>query len=181
MTNYPMRLDNGHGETLIFERLVSTPDGDRLEGWNEVEPGAGPPMHVHFKQAEGLTVVSGRLGYQIKGQPPRYAEAGESVVFAPGEAHRFWADGDTRLCCKAFIQPADNIAYFLSEIFRSAHANGGKPNAFVAAYLLHKYRSEIAMLDIPDFIRRFIFPVLRLLGHVTGRYKDLERGPAPLP
>jgi quercetin dioxygenase-like cupin family protein len=42
---------------------------------NEVQPGAGPPMHVHFKQEEGLTVVAGRLGYQLKGGPPRYDSA----------------------------------------------------------------------------------------------------------
>ena len=181
MIAYPIRIENGHGETITFERLVTTPSGDRLEGWNEVEPGAGPPMHVHFKQEEGLTVVSGRLGYEIKGEPARYAEAGESVVFAPGMAHRFWADGDERLRCMGYVQPADNIAYFLSEVFRSTRENGGKPNPFEAAYLLHKYRSEFAMLDIPEFVIRVIFPVLRFIGGLTGRFKELSRGPSPLP
>ncbi len=181
MTVYPIRIENGHGETLTFERLVATAAGARLEGSNEVAPGAGPPMHVHFKQEEGLTVVAGRLGYQIKGEPLRYAEVGESVVFAPGLAHRFWADGDERLCCKAYIQPADNSVYFLSELFRSTRTNGGKPNAFEAAYLLHKYRSEFAISAIPGFVTRVVFPVLRLIGSLTGRFKDLERGPAALP
>ncbi len=179
LTTYPIRIENGHGEILIFERLVPTPTGDRLEGRNDVQPGAGPPMHIHFKQEEGLTVVAGRLGYQIKGEAPRYAAVGESVVFAPGVAHRFWAEGDEQLCCTAYIQPADNIVYFLSEVFRSTRENGGKPNAFEAAYLLHKYRSEFAMLDIPSFVIRIVFPVLRLIGRLTGRFKDLERGPAP--
>jgi quercetin dioxygenase-like cupin family protein len=181
MTVYPIRIENGHGETLIFERLVSTPAGNRLEGYNEVESGAGPPMHVHFKQEEGLTVVAGRLGYQIKGEAPHYAEVGESVVFARGVAHRFWADGDEPLRCTACIEPVGNSVYFLSEVFRSTRENGGKPNSFEAAYLLHKYRSEFAMLDIPSFVTRVIFPVLRLIGSLTGRFKDLERGPAPLP
>jgi quercetin dioxygenase-like cupin family protein len=174
-----VQIDNGHGETLIFERLVSTPAGDRLEGRNEVQPGAGPPMHVHFKQEEGLTVVAGRLGYQIKGEPPRYAGVGESVVFPPGQAHRFWADGDETLRCTAYIQPADNIVYFLSETFRSMRANGGRPDPFEAAYLLHKYRSEYAMLALPGFITLVVFPLLRLIGSLTGRFKQLERGPAP--
>jgi quercetin dioxygenase-like cupin family protein len=181
MTDYPIRIENGHGETLIFERLVSTPAGNRLEGYNEVESGAGSPMHVHFKQEEGLAVVAGRLGYQIKGEAPRYAEVGESVVFARGVAHRFWADGDELLRCTAYIEPADNSVYFLSEVFRSTCENGGKPDAFEAAYLLHKYRSEFAMLDIPSFVTRIIFPVLRFFGNLTGRFKDLERGPASLP
>ncbi len=181
MTTYPVIIDNGHGETLIFERLISTPEGDRLEGRNEVQAGAGPPMHVHFKQEEGLTVVAGRLGYQIRGEPPRYADVGETVVFSAGQAHRFWAEGDETLRCTAYIQPADNIVYFLSEIFRSTRANGGRPDPFDAAYLLHKYRSEFAMLAIPGFVARVVFPLLRLIGGLTGRFRELERGPAPRP
>ncbi len=180
MAAYPVRIDNGHGEVLVFERLVATPSGDRLEGYNEVKPGAGPPMHVHFRQEEGLTVVSGRLGYQTKGEPPRYAEVGETVIFTPGVAHRFWADGDVPLRCAAYIQPADNIVYFLSEIFRSVRTNGGRPDPFDAAYLLHRYRSEFAMLAIPGFVTHVVFPILRLIGSMTGRFKHLEQGPAPL-
>src|SRR3712207_5003054 len=101
MTTYPIEINNGHGERLVFERVVSTLTGDRVEGTSEVQPGFGPPMHVHFRQAEGMTVIAGRLGYQIKGGSPRYAEVGESVVFGPGEAHRFWADGDRPLRCWA--------------------------------------------------------------------------------
>lgn len=180
MTIYPIQIDNGHGERLMFERLVPMPNGDRLEVRNEVEPGAGPPMHVHFKQEEGLTVVAGRVGYQLKGEAPRYAGVGESVVFAPGVAHRFWAAGDERLCCMGYIQPADNSVYFLSEVFRSTRANGGQPNAFTAAYLLHKYRSEFAILAIPGFVTSVVFPVLRLIGGLTGRFKEFEGGPTPL-
>lgn len=180
MSTYPIRIDNGHGETLIFERLVTTATGDRLECRNEVQPGAGPPMHMHLRQEEGLTVVAGRIGYQIDGQPARYAGVGETVVFAPGVEHRFWADGDELLECTGYIQPADNIVFFLSEIYRSSRTNGGKPNVFEIAFLLHKYRSEFAMPAIPSFVRRVVFPALRLIGMLTGRFKQLERGPAPL-
>lgn len=180
MSAYPVRLENGHGEILIFERLVETASGGRLEGRNEVQPGAGPPMHVHYKQEEGMTVVAGRLGYQLKGEQPRYAGVGESVVFPAGVAHRFWAAGDQTLRCTAYIEPAGNVVYFLSEIFRSTRANGGKPDVFAAAYLLHKYRSEYAMFVMPAVVTRVVFPALRLIGKLTGRFKQLEHGPAPL-
>lgn len=179
MTTYPVQIDNGHGEVLTFERLVPTPEGDRLEVSNLVQPQAGPPMHVHYLQDEGLTVIAGRLGYQIQGEKPRYANVGESVVFKRGVAHRFWADGDQPLRASGYVQPAHNIVYFLSTIYRSTRANGGRPNPFDAAYLLHKYHSEFAMPDIPPFVARFIFPVLRLVGGLTGRFRKLERGPAP--
>ena len=180
-TALPLRIENGHGEVLIFERRVATPDGERIEGRNEVQPGAGPPMHVHFRQEEGLTVVAGRIGYQIRGEAPRFAGPGETVVFAPGVAHRFWAAGDAVLRCDCFIQPPDNTIYFLSEVFRSTRERGdGKPDPFEAAFLLHKYRSEYAMLSIPGFVQRVAFPVLRLIGRLTGKYGRFAHGPEPV-
>lgn len=181
MTKLPLRIENGHGEILVFERRVTTPKGDRLEGHNEVQPGVGPPMHVHYRQEEGLTVVEGRLGYQIQGEEARFIGPGETVVFAPGVAHRFWADGDEVLRCTAYITPPDNVAYFLSEIHRSIRERGdGRPDFFDAAFLLHRYRSEFAMLSIPAFVQRAIFPVLRLVGHLTGKYRRFAQAPEPV-
>jgi quercetin dioxygenase-like cupin family protein len=181
MTTLPLRIENGHGEVLTFERRVATPGGERLEVSNEVQPGAGPPLHVHHRQEEGLTVVAGRVGYQIQGEAPRYAGPGETVIFAPGVAHRFWADGDEVLRCTGYVQPPNNLVYFLSEIYRSTRESGGvKPNDFDAAYLLHKYRSEFAMPGIPGFVRRVVFPALRLIGRLTGKFERFAHGPAPV-
>jgi quercetin dioxygenase-like cupin family protein len=181
MTTLPVRIENGHGEVLIFERCVKTPAGDRLEGRNEVQPGAGPPMHVHHRQEEGLTVVAGRLGYEIQGEAARFAVPGETVVFAPGVAHRFWADGDEVLRCTAYVTPPDNLVYFLSEIHRSIRQRGdGRPDPFDAAFLLHRYRSEFAMLSIPAFVQRALFPVLRFVGYLTGKYGRFAGAPEPV-
>ena len=73
MAEYPVRIDNGAGEVLIFERLVEASEGNCVEVRNEVQPGAGPPMHVHFKQEEALTVIDGELGYQLFGEEPQTA------------------------------------------------------------------------------------------------------------
>jgi quercetin dioxygenase-like cupin family protein len=181
MTNFPVRLENGAGEVLIFERLVETANGGRLEVSNEVQPGAGPPMHVHYKQEEGLTVVAGRLGYQIQGQAPQYAEPGETVVFPTGVAHRFWADADQVLRCTGYIEPAHNVVYFLGEIYRSTRENGGtKPDDFESAYLLHKYGSEFGILDIPAPVQQFVFPVLRFIGGLSGKFTRFANGPEPV-
>lgn len=180
MNRYPIRIDNGHSEVLTFERLIPTADGGRLEGTNEVQPGAGPLMHVHFRQEEGLTVLAGRLGYQIAGGAPQFAGEGESVVFAAGVAHRFWADSERPLRCAAYIQPADNIVFFLSELFRAARDNGGRPDLFTTAFLLHTYRSEFALLEIPDAVQRVLFPVVLLVGRLTGRYRRYRGAPTPV-
>jgi hypothetical protein len=74
---YPYTIANGHGEQLIFTGVTHEPDGDRLEADGVAEPGAGPPMHVHYLQEEAARVVTGRMGYQVLGQEPKFAGPGE--------------------------------------------------------------------------------------------------------
>jgi quercetin dioxygenase-like cupin family protein len=178
---YPHTIDNGAGERLTFLRRVPGRAGDRLEGENLVAPGAGPPMHVHHYQEEGLTVLEGRLGYERRGGPACYAGPGESVVFAPGEAHRFWNAGAGALRCAAYVEPADNIEYFLSGIF-AAQRRGGRrrPDPFDAAFLTRRYRSEFAMLEVPAAVQRLVFPVLVAVGRLLGRYARYADAPAPV-
>jgi mannose-6-phosphate isomerase-like protein (cupin superfamily) len=72
----------------------------RLDGENIISPGCQPPMHVHHLQEEVLTVRQGRMGYQRLGKPVQYAGPGETVAFAPGEAHKFWNAGEASSCAR---------------------------------------------------------------------------------
>ncbi len=181
MNVYPRTIENGAGERLTFRRRVHDPAGDWLEAENVVQPGAGPPMHVHYLQEEALTVEQGRLGYQLLDQEPRYAGEGESVVFKPGEAHRFWNAGEGALLCTGYVKPADNVEYVLSAIFASQLRNGGnRPDLFDMAYLLRRYKSEFGMLEIPGFVQRFVFPILVMIGKPRGKYRKYADAPEPV-
>lgn len=178
---YPHVIENGSGERLTFFRRVPGINGDRLEGENLVLPGAGPPMHVHYHQEEGFTVLEGRIAYQRLGEPVQFAEVGESLVFAKGEPHRFWNAGTGNLRCSAYLEPADNIEYFLTEIFDSAARSGnGRPGLLESAYLTRRYRSEYALLAIPAAVQRWLFPVLVAIGTALGRYRRYHDAPEPL-
>jgi quercetin dioxygenase-like cupin family protein len=177
---YPRTIENGAGERLTFLRRVPGPRGDRLEGKNSVAPGAGPPMHVHFHQDEVFTVQKGRMGYQRPGQPAQFAGPGETVFFKAGEPHRFWNAGEMDLECTGYVEPADNVEYLLTEIFESAKCNGGgRPDPFDAAFLMTRYRTEYAMLEIPAVVQRFVFPALLILGKLVGRYSKYADAPEP--
>jgi mannose-6-phosphate isomerase-like protein (cupin superfamily) len=178
---YPHAIENGAGERLTFLRRVPGARGDRIEGENVVSPGAGPPMHVHYYQEEALTVQSGRLGYQRLGEEPRFAGPGETVTFRAGEAHRFWNAGQEELRCTAYIEPADNAEYFLTEVFASTKRNKGRgPDPFEAAFLLRRYRTEFALLEIPAVVQRFVFPLQVILGRLLGRYRHYADAPEPV-
>jgi quercetin dioxygenase-like cupin family protein len=178
MNTYPHTIENGAGEQITFRRLVHDPAGDWLEGENLVQPGAGTPMHVHYLQEEGLTVLKGRLGYQLAEQEPHYAGEGETVVFKPGEVHRFWNAGEGVLHCTSYVKPADNLEYFLSAVFASQRQHGGKqPDLFDAAYLLRRYKSEFGLVEIPGFVQRFVFPILVVIGKLLGNYGKYADAP----
>lgn len=182
--SYPHTIDNGAGERLTFLRRVPAARGggaERLEVENVVLPGAGPPMHVHHMQTEALTVVEGRIGYQRPGTPPQFAGPGETVAFHAGDAHRFWNAGTTELRCKGYIEPSDNIEYFLGALFDSTRAGGrGRPHPLDAAFLVRRYRSEFALVAVPALVQRLVFPLLVAAGRLLGRYARYADAPEPI-
>jgi quercetin dioxygenase-like cupin family protein len=178
---YPHTIDNGAGERLTFVRRVPGRLGDRLEVENCVAPGAGPPMHVHHRQEEALTVVQGRMAYQRAGETPRYAGPGETVTFAPGDVHRFWNAGEGELRCTGYVEPADNIEYFLTELYASVRRGGGhRPDPFDAAFLARRYRSEFAIAEVPALVQELVFPAQVAVGRLLGRYRRYADAPAPV-
>ena len=179
--NYPHTIDNGGGELLTFVKHVKNGSEDYLEVENTVQPKSGPPMHVHFHQEEMITIVKGRMAIQVPGKEPQFFETGASVSFKPGEIHKFWNAGSEPLTGKGFIKPAYNIEYFLTQIYASTEANGGKrPGTFDAAFLLHRYKSEFDMYEIPTFVKKIIFPLVLFIGRLQGKHKKFDDAPPPL-
>src|SRR4051794_30953869 len=114
---YPRTIDDDHGSRMTFLGLVRDEHGiEHLQLTGTVDPGAGPPEHIHHLQTEGVTVRSGRLAYVIDGGPERLAGPGDQVVFEPGVPHRFWNAGDDELLMDGDVWPAHNLEYFLTRI-----------------------------------------------------------------
>jgi len=181
MNQFPKTIENCLGEKIVFKELVQEPDGDKLilHGW--VHPKSGPPMHVHFKQDEGVTVKKGQISYQVLGGPEQLAREGESVTFTRGTPHRFWNSGTDVAQVEGWAKPAHNLQFFLSAIYEAQNRSGkGQPEKFDGAYLLTRYKSEFAMPEIPGFVRKVIFPVTYFIGRLSGKYAKFKDAPAPL-
>jgi hypothetical protein len=178
---YPHTIQNCLGEKLTFLSLQTEPKGDKVLVENQVSPQSGPPMHTHFMQDEELTVVSGKMAYQVLGQQPHYAKAGESVLFKRGTPHRFWNAGNEDLICRGWIQPANSIVYFLTAIYAAQNKSGkAQPEAFDGAYLMMRYAGEYDMAEIPPFVKKVVIPLTYWLGRLLGKYKHFVDAPAPL-
>ena len=178
---FPHTIENCIGEKIIFKELQKEPDGDRLVGENYVAPGNGPVMHTHWLQDESLTVIKGKIGYQVKGQPAEYASEGETVLFKRGVPHRFWNAGQEELHCKAWIKPANTFVFFISSVFAAQNKSGkAQPEMFDAAYLLKRYSAEYDMTDIPKFVKKVIIPGTYYIGKILGKYKHFKNAPEPV-
>ena len=178
---YPHVIENCIGEKIIFREVLKEADGDRLIGENYVTPGNGPVMHTHWLQDESLTVIKGKIGYQIKGQPEQYATEGETVLFSRGTPHRFWNAGQDILHCKAWLKPANTFVFFLSTVFAAQNKSGkAQPEMFDAAYLLKRYSAEYDLTEIPLFVKKIVIPVTYYTGKLLGKYKRFKDAPEPV-
>ncbi len=178
---YPYTIDNGNGERITFIGRKHRPGGESVEVDGIAQPGAGPPMHVHYLQEEAVRVVRGRVGYQELGGEPKFAGPGESVTWPAGTAHKWWNAGTDEVQMVGWCTPPGNIEFFLSTLFASTKENGGKrPGLFDAAFLVTRYRSEFALLDLPSFVTAVLLPIVYRLGVVLGKYEKFKDAPAPM-
>jgi len=178
---FPHTIESCIGEKIVFKEIVKEADGDKLIVENWVNPGKGPVMHTHWQQREELTVVKGKIGYQIKGEQPKYAGEGETVCFEAGVPHKFWNAGDDVMHCRGHIKPANTIVFFLSSIFAAQNKTGSeRPATFDAAYLMTRYSSEYDMPEIPRFVKKVILPITYSIGKLLGKYRHFNNAPAPV-
>lgn len=176
--DYPHTIENGAGERLVFTGRRTDEKGEVIEAENFVAPGAGPPMHVHYRQEESITVISGELSWERSDGSTGKAGPGETVTFGPGDAHRFWNSGSEELHGTGYIRPPGNIEYFLTSLFDSMKRHGGKrPGVFDVAFLETRYRGEFEALIIPPPVKKVLFPILYAIGRATGRFKRYADAP----
>src|SRR3712207_909537 len=82
------------GERITFRKTAAETNGEYVEIDLVLAPdGAVPGTHVHPKQVEVFTVMSGRMKFRL-GMKMVYAGPGETVVVPKGAVHNFANDGD---------------------------------------------------------------------------------------
>lgn len=179
--SYPHTITTKQGESLTFKSIEMEDGVEKFIAENEVAPGAGPPMHVHFSQAESLTVTEGELSYQLLNEKPVVCKVGETATFEAGIPHKFWNSGTETLKCTGWIKPANNIDYFLTEMYKAMdEGDGERPESFASAFLMMRYKSEYDMLEMPGFVKNVIVPITYFIGKLMGKYERFKNAPEPL-
>ena len=179
--NLPHKIKNHLGEELIFHRLEMDKGEEKLIIENYVAPNTPPIKHTFYQQDEWLVVLHGKMGYQIEGEPTKYAGIGEFVFFKRGVPHKFWNAGTDELNCFGWIKPANNIIFYLESLYNSINETGtDKPDQFDSAYLLRHYGKEFDIPELPKLVKTLVLPATYGIGKITGKYKKFKNAPAPL-
>ena len=99
------------GQHRILVTAAET--GGSLGIWEEiVEPGWGPPLHVHHGEDEMFHVLEGRIRIWC-GEETFEAEPGATAVLPRGVPHRFENVGDTVARMLIAVTPGGFESFFL--------------------------------------------------------------------
>lgn len=177
-------IETGHG----WLTLINRHSGERLqmrrirrdgEMWLELQgtlpPNQdGPPLHIHFKENEGGTVMAGTLSAEVDGVQVRI-ERGGPVRLPMGSAHRWWNGGNETLQFDGFAKPVIDLDRFLSAIFDVLNSGPARrPPVFYMAHLLWRHRKTQTVLIAPQWIQAVLFPTIVLVGTLLGRYRGTD-------
>jgi mannose-6-phosphate isomerase-like protein (cupin superfamily) len=125
-----------------------------------------PPMHVHPRQEERITVVSGSVRSR-SGAADRVLSPGDSIVSPPGESHTVGPAGDEDVEMIAELRPALAYEQFIERSFaldRAGHVNAkgrGNPLRMATA---RPHEAEFFLPRIPIALQRALLRALARLG-----------------
>ena len=147
--------------------------------WGELvlEPyAAGPPEHIHTTFPEKFIVAEGTLSLLVGGEK-KILRPGESLLIAPGTAHKPFNETDSPVIVKGPFTPEygipEQFTVFLTQaygFFDESESNNQLPKALLQmSRFSPKYDSWLA--SPPVFLQKAVFfaigPTARLVGYRT--------------
>ncbi len=165
------------GLRTIFRKTAADTKGELLQVDWIGDPGwSAGPKHVHRKQLERFTVISGTLGVHVDGVEGVY-RPGEMAEAPAGSVHTAWNAGGVSEEVHALVEfePAlrsEVPLETLAGLARDGKVNkaGIPKNPFRLALLVHDYEDELYLANPPLFVQRAIFGPLAFLGRLL-RYR----------
>ncbi len=158
------------GERVIFRKTAGDTHGELLELECSAAPAAsGPVEHMHLRQEERITVVSGVMLARIAGREQR-VEAGQHVIIPPGAPHTFRNGGSGELRLLVAFRPALQTERFFETMFGLARDGrtdaAGAPSFLQIAVMAQAY--DIYVPRPPVLIQRLLFAVLAPIAKLRG-------------
>lgn len=154
-------------------RLSFAREGENLIINTRVEPGGGPPPHVHPNGDELFFVEEGQVEFLV-GRGKVIAGPGEKLVVPRGTKHAFKNVGGTEAVFRAEVhpEPTGKGEEFFREIAAAAgqglYTQRGIPTGPRAALhllaILERYQDFVLIANPPPAVQRLLFPLARRFG-----------------
>jgi quercetin dioxygenase-like cupin family protein len=160
------------GESMTFVTTSRQTDGEYVLIELSADPDAFvAAAHVHPIQTEAFEVVEGTLGAKVDGKEYT-ANAGDVLVVEPGQAHKWWNAGDSRLVFRCEIRPALQFESLIETMFSLA-ADGktnkrGLPNPFRLAVVARAHLDTVVLPFPPVWMQKLGLAVGAPLGKLLG-------------
>ena len=172
------------GESMTFVTTSRQTDGEYVVIGLSADPEAFvAAAHVHPAQTETFEVVEGTLTVKVDGTV-HTANAGDVLVVEPGQAHKWWNAGDSRLVFRCEIRPALQFESLIETMFALA-ADGktnkkGMPNPFRLAVVARAHLDTVVLPFPPVWAQRAALALGAPLGKLFGYGPTYIPAPAPL-
>ena len=146
------------GEAMTFVTTSRQTDGEYVEIELRADPDAFvAAAHVHPAQTETFEVVEGTLAVKVAGETIE-ATPGDVLVVEPGQPHKWWNAGDSRLVFRCRIAPALQFESLIETMFALA-ADGktnrkGLPNPFRLAVIANAHLETVVLPFPPVWMQK---------------------------
>ncbi|MBX3379863.1 MAG: cupin domain-containing protein [Phycisphaeraceae bacterium] len=140
------------GGDRIITKLISTQTGGFEWIETDVNPGGGPPLHVHDREDEVFYVLEGEISFWICEQGDRTGKTGKrfvarkgAIVFGSrGTAHAFKNCSQVPARMLVMANPGANFEAFFAKI-GAPDAGGNPPSQQVLIERTMKHASEFGI------------------------------------
>ena len=125
-------------------RVTAAATGGAMALWEEeIPPGAGPPLHVHRRENELFTVLSGRVRFHCDGEEADVGP-GATVYIPAGAPHTFLGLGPETATVLVMLSPGKGEGFF-----RDVEAEGLTPPADMARIVEIAARYDLEFVGPP--------------------------------
>jgi mannose-6-phosphate isomerase-like protein (cupin superfamily) len=157
------------GERIVIRQSAAETDGELLAFDLFLPPGAHvPATHVHPRQEERFTIVSGRMRFRL-GRRTLVATPGETVVVPAGSAHWFGNAGIETSLTKVEVRPALRMEQLLERSGALGQPGPRFPLISNVAMMLLDFQHELAVPHVPRFVVRVALAPFAWIGRRGGQ------------
>ncbi len=170
-----LRLENRHTTEVLDLRRVMRDGVEVLEMRASIAAGGeGPPLHIHFEEAEEDLVVKGVLTAQVDGVRVQ-AGPGQVASLPKGLPHRWWNEGTEPLEFDIRAWPIVDLDRYLQAVFEVVNASPpGRPSLFYMAPVALRHWRTQALLVPPRAVQAVVYPVVIAIGTLLGKYRGID-------